>query len=164
MKVWTQYAHMVSIFCKDLKKFILYFLPLKPRGGEDITSCVEIFREWGGFHPRGWISPPCPYCQIREGGDITPRVEIYEKRGGFHPRGGYHPLVLIWPQSTGEFKHYLSPQMWRFCSNEGISSFLLFLDKRSFLSLYYNTCFLFQDNFCIPTIHLGLIFVFTARA
>ena len=83
---------MVSIFCKDLKKFILYFLPLKPRGGEDITSCVEIFREWGGFHPRGWISPPCPYCQIREGGDITPRVEIYEKGGDFTPGGDITPL------------------------------------------------------------------------
>ena len=94
MKVWTQYAHMVSIFCKDLKKFILYFLPLKPRGGEDITSCVEIFREWGGFHPRGWISPPCPHCQIREGGDITPRVEIFEKGGDFTPGGDITPLSL----------------------------------------------------------------------
>ena len=71
------------------------------RGGGDITSNVEIFEEWGGFHPQGWISPPSPYCQIGEGGDITPLVDIYAKWGGFHPRGGYHPLVLIWPQSTG---------------------------------------------------------------
>ena len=97
---------------QGFKKVHFIFPPVKTeRGGEDITSC---FREWGGFHPRGWISPPCPYCQIREGGDITPRVEIYEKGGGFHPRGGYHPLVLIWPQSTGgvqffyEYKYHLT--------------------------------------------------------
>ena len=63
---------------------------------------LRSLKNGGDFTPRGWISPPSPYCQIREGGDITPRVEIYAKWGGFHPRGGYHPLVLIWPQSTGD--------------------------------------------------------------
>jgi len=91
VKVWTHYADIVSIFCKDLKKLILYFKHKSLKGG-DITTYVEIFREWGGFHPRGWISPPCPHCQIREGGDITPRVETYEKGGDFTPGGDITPL------------------------------------------------------------------------
>ena len=93
MKVWTQYAHMVSIFCKDLKKFILYFLPLKPRGGgEDITSCVEIFREWGDFTPGGGYHPLVPTVKSEKGGISPPVLRFMKKGGDFTPGGDITPL------------------------------------------------------------------------
>ena len=106
MKVWTQYAHMVSIFCKDLKKFILYFLPLKPRGGGRISPPVlRSFENGGDFTPGGGYHPLVPTVKSEKGGGYHPPVLRFMKKGGFHPRGGYHPLVLIWPQSTGGSGH-----------------------------------------------------------
>ena len=98
--------HTLNIFfCRDLKK--VHFIFQTP-------LTVKIEKWWGGYHPLGWnllkmggnsppggISPPFPFCQIWEGGDITTFLESYAKWGGFHTWGGYHPLVPIWPQSTG---------------------------------------------------------------
>ena len=106
VKVWTQYApHLKHIFLQGFEKGSFYI--------SNPTHC-ENREVGGGYHPLGWnllkmggnsppggISPPFPFCQIWEGGDITTFLESYAKWGGFHTWGGYHPLVPIWPQSTG---------------------------------------------------------------
>ena len=93
MKVWTQYAHMVSIFCKDLKKFILYFLPLKPRGGGRISPPVlRSFENGGDFTPGGGYHPLVPTVKSEKGGISPPVLRFMKKGGDFTPGGDITPL------------------------------------------------------------------------
>ena len=95
MKVWTQYAHMVSIFCKDLKKFILYFLPLKPRGGGRISPPVlRSFENGGDFTPGGGYHPLVPTVKSEKGGISPPVLRFMKKGGDFTPGGDITPLSL----------------------------------------------------------------------
>ena len=84
---------MVSIFCKDLKKFILYFLPLKPRGGGRIWPPVlRSFENGGDFTPGGGYHPLVPTVKSEKGGISPPVLRFMKKGGDFTPGGDITPL------------------------------------------------------------------------
>ena len=103
----AQYApHLKHIFFAGIwKRFILYFKPhslWKSRSGGGISPpWLKSFKNGGEFTPGVDITPLSFLSNLRRGGYHHLFRKLC-KRGGFHTWGGYHPLVPIWPQSTGD--------------------------------------------------------------
>ena len=106
VKVWTQYApHLKHIFLQGFEKGPFYISNPTHCENREVVGGIsppwlKSFKNGGEFTPGGDITPLSFLSNLRRG-DITTFLESYAKWGGFHTWGGYHPLVPIWPQSTG---------------------------------------------------------------